>query len=339
MVIEYLEKMHHKMYDQKLNLERECQKKEILLKDNIKFIRTLENSLDENYESFSPREINQESHQKIDFLLEEKEKIESEIDELKIEILKLDESLLESENVLKAARENAKKILEKEKVQEEKEIYPEKILEVQELENQRIARDLHDYIMQDLTNIVHKIEICTKILDIDTIRCRLELQAISKSIKDTIQEIRKVVYDLRPMSLDDIGLDSTIEKELLKIGDSVNVLYETVGKKKKLSSIISLTLLRIIQEACKNIVEHANAKNVNVLIIYADQYVKLEIKDDGVGFDTSSIKHLNKKKGSGFGIPTMKERICLLFGKLQVDSEPGKGTKVVVEIPIAKEDA
>ena len=91
MIVDYLKKMHHEMYKQKLNLEREFQKKEILLKDNIKFIQTLENSLDENFESFTPRSVNQENHLKIASLVDEQKIIESELQNLRIEISKINE--------------------------------------------------------------------------------------------------------------------------------------------------------------------------------------------------------------------------------------------------------
>ncbi|MCI9136469.1 MAG: hypothetical protein HFH48_02730, partial [Lachnospiraceae bacterium] len=91
MVINYLEKLHHEMYEKKINLERERRKKKVLFEDNVKFIQTLENTLDENYESFSPREIEKESHLKIDSLLKEQQEIENEIEYLNSEIWKLDE--------------------------------------------------------------------------------------------------------------------------------------------------------------------------------------------------------------------------------------------------------
>lgn len=341
MVVDYLKKMHHEMYKQKLNLEREFQKKEILLKDNIKFIQALENSLDENFESFTPRNVNQENHSKIASLMDEQRIIESELQDLGIEISKINEHLAELESVTKVARENEKFLVNKKELKEKRGKYQRKILEIQEMERQRIARELHDSIIQNLTNTIHKIEICTKIMDVDTVRCRLELHVISKTIRDIIQEMRNIVYDLRPTSLDDIKLDKMLEHEISKIRKSeiLNVSYETLGESIELSPMMSLSILRIVQEACNNILKHAKAENVLVQVEYEKEKIIVRIEDDGVGFIINDIQNLKKEDGSGLGISMMKERVFLFAGKLELNSEPGKGTKILVEAPIDKEDA
>lgn len=341
MIIEYLEKMHHEMYETKLNVEREFQKKEILLKDNIRFVQALENSLDENFESFSPRDVDQEIHMKISSLKEDQEQLEIEISDLRMEISKLNDHLEELENVLKVTRERERNLLNKKDLKEKRGIYQRKILEIQELERYRIARELHDSVVQSLTNSIHKIEICTKIMDVDSVRCRLELHVLSKTIRDIIQEMRNIIYDLRPTTLDDIKLEKIIENEVSKIKKSeiLNVSYETLGESIELSPMISLSVLRIVQEACNNILKHANAENVLVQVEYKTEKVFVRVEDDGVGFAINDIQNLKKEDGSGLGISMMKERVFLFAGRLEINSEPGKGTKILVEIPIDKEDA
>lgn len=340
MIVDYLEKMHQEMYEKKLNLERECRKKEILRNDNIKFIQALENSLDENFESFSPRDVDQESHLKIESLLEEQKQIELDISELEIEIAKLNTDLTELESVLKFARENEKSSIKKESLREKSEIAQQKILEIQEMERQRIAKNMHDLAIQNLTNMIHKIEICIKLMDVDPVRCRLELHAASKKIRDIIQDMRDIIYDLCPVSLEEISLNSMIEKEVLKLRKSeiLNVSYETLGESINIPSIVSLHILRIVQEACNNILEHANAKHVYVQVKYVEKNVEIRIEDDGVGFTINDIQNLKRKDGSEFGIFMMRERVCLFSGRLDINSEPGKGTRIDVRIPIDKED-
>ena len=97
MVINYLENLYQGLYEKKINLERENQKKEILLRDNIKFVQTLENTLDENYESFSPRKVDEESHHKINSLMDEQRQLEEEIRLNKIEIVDLSIKISELE--------------------------------------------------------------------------------------------------------------------------------------------------------------------------------------------------------------------------------------------------
>ena len=340
MIIEYLEKIYAEMYEQKVSLEHDYKKNELLLKENIQFIYTLENSLDRNYESFSPRDINHESYEKIENLKEEKSQIEKQEEILRIKISDLNDHLAELEHVLKVVRENTKAVEEKEVLLEDDEIFRKKILETQEMERQRIARELHDSIVQSLTSIVHKIEFCTKLMDMDSVRCKLELQTMSKMVKRIIEDMRQVIYDLRPMSLDDIGLDVTLEREAAKWRNTGKVLvdYQTEGIIKKLPPLTSLTVLRIVQEACNNTIKHSEAKNIKIVLSYEKEKVKVEIADDGCGFEVESIEHLQRDDGSGFGISIMKERVYLLSGKINIESIIGEGTKISVEIPIDKEE-
>lgn len=340
MIIEYLEKIYAEMYEQKVSLERDYKKNELLLKENIQFIYTLENSLDRNYESFSPRDINHESYEKIENLKEEKSQIEKQEEILRIKISDLNDHLAELEHVLKVVRENTKAIEEKEVLLEDDEFFRKKILETQEMERQRIARELHDSIVQSLTSIVHKIEFCTKLMDMDTVRCKLELQTMSKMVKRIIEDMRQVIYDLRPMFLDDIGLDVTLEREAAKWRNTGKVLvdYQTEGIIKKLPPLTSLTVLRIVQEACNNTIKHSGAKNIKIILSYKKEKVKVEIEDNGCGFEVESIEHLHRDDGSGFGISIMKERVYLLSGKINIESIIGEGTKISVEIPIDKEE-
>ncbi len=336
MIVNYLEKMHQEMYERKLNLERECQKKEILRKDNIKFIQALESSLDENFESFSPRYIDQESHLKIESLLEEQKQIELEISELEIKIAKLNTDLIELENVLKVARENEKSSIEKESLKEKAEIMQHKLLEIQEMERQRIAKTMHDLAIQNLTNMIHKTEICIKLMDVDPVRCRLELHAASKQIQDIIQEMRNIILDLCPIYLNNVSLNGMIEREISKLRKSeiLNVSYETLGESINLPFIVSLHILHIMKEACNNILKHAKAKNVYVKVKYELKNIELRIEDDGIGFTINDIQNLKRKDGSGFGIFLMREHVNLFSGRLDIDSEPGKGTRVYVTIPM-----
>lgn len=340
MITEYLEKIHQEMYEQKVSLERDYKKTELLLKENIQFIYTLENSLDKNYESFSPRNINHESYEKIESLKEEQSQIEEHSEKLKKEISNLTEHIAELEDVLKIVRANTRAAEGKEVLLEEDEIFRKKILETQEMERQRIARELHDSIVQSLTGMVHKIEFCTKLMDVDTVRCKLELQTMSKMVRKIIEDMRQVIYNLRPMSLDDIGLDVTLEQEVTKLQNTGKILvdYQIEGKSQKLMPLTSLTILRIVQEACNNIMKYANAQHIKILLSYESKKIGLQIKDDGCGFDVENTLNMHRDDGSGFGISMMKERVYLLSGKIKIESIVGEGTTISVEIPIDKEE-
>lgn len=340
MIAKYLEKNYKEMYERKISLEHLYQKNELLLKENIQFICTLECSLDKNYESFSPRPINHEYYEKIELLKKEQLLIEKKGEDLKKKISNISARLAELESILKIARESEKIIEDKEVLVIEEEIFRRKILETQEVERQRIARDLHDSIIQSLTNMVHKIEFTTKIMDIDSIRCRLELQAMSQVVKKSIDDMRQIIYNLRPMSFDDIGLHVTLEREIEKLRGvgEVQVDYKIEGNVQKLAPITSLSILRIVQEAFNNIIKHANAQHIKIYIYYKLNVIKLKIEDDGCGFDIDNIQFSENNEDSGFGISMMKERVYLLSGKISIESVLEKGTKIIVKIPIYKKE-
>lgn len=295
MVEKYLEKMRQEIYEEKVSIERAYHKNDLLLKENIQFIYTLENSLDKNYESFSPRNINYENYEKIDALKKEQDEIQKKSEELAEKISKLNTHLAELDHVIKVMKETRKLAVNEENIIEQKENFHKKILETQEMERQRIARELHDSVVQSLTGMVHKIEFCTKLMDMDTVRCKLELHSMSKLVRNIIEDIRQIIYDLHPMSFDDIGLQVTLEREAdkLKSTGKICVDYKITGTPGKLSPIISLTILRIVQEACNNTMKYADASHIKILVSYETNAVNLEIEDDGCGFD---INEVQKKK-------------------------------------------
>ena len=340
MVIEYLEKVYQELYERKLNLERDNQRREISLKDNVKFVETLENTLDQNYEFFSPRKVDNESHIKINALLKEQRVLEEDIRKAKIDILDLNVRISELESVLKSARQIKKKSLSGHKELKEEQVSQNNVFEIQEIERQRIARDMHDSVVQCLASLVHKIELCDKLGEIDPIRSKLELRAMTKNVREIIHNIREIIFDLRPMSLDDIGLGETIERELLKIRNYgvFHVTYEIEDKSINFSSTKSLAIFRIVQEICNNVIKHAKAENFKFSLKYKEKFVEIFAEDDGIGFDVDGVSHLDRLDNSGVGISMMRERIYLLGGELKFNSKPGQGTKIKIFVPINKEE-
>jgi two-component system sensor histidine kinase DegS len=204
-----------------------------------------------------------------------------------------------------------------------------------ESERQRIARDLHDSTTQSLTALVHKTELCNKLIDTDPVRCKLELYNLGTSLRKIIEDMRGIIYDLRPMSFDDMGFDITVERFLDQFHKMHNITcnYYVKGEPYSFDSIVQLTLIRVIQEACSNTVKHANASKIDVTISYWKNSIVLEITDDGDGFDKSKIPETVRADNSGFGLSIMKERVYLLSGKLSLESSPGAGCSVIVTVP------
>lgn len=212
------------------------------------------------------------------------------------------------------------------------------ILESHECERNRIAMDLHDSSVQILTSLVHKTELCMRLMDIDTIRVKLELQTMIETIKSVISGMREIIYNLRPMSLDNLGLGVTIESycHQLKKNHDMEAVFHNMAGEPELPSIYKVTLYRILQETCQNILKHARATKTDVSLSYENQNIKLVIRDNGIGFDTQKVT-VPTNGNYGFGLSMIKERAILLGGTIQIDSVIGEGTTVSVEIPLLQE--
>jgi len=212
-----------------------------------------------------------------------------------------------------------------------------RLLETQEMDRNRISRDLHDSTVQSLTSLGHKMEYCSRMIDRDPVKVKLELQSMIDLNKEIINDMRAIIYDLRPMSLDNIGLVSTVESYCLHLrhNDNMDVLFRVEGEEKKLSSIVSVTLYRIIQEACNNAIRHSKAKRVKVQLTFLKSTIELIIEDNGVGFDIEKVNSRTKEDFlHGFGLSTMQERTKLLSGTFLIDTKPGAGTKIKIVVPV-----
>ena len=339
MIVEYLEKTKEDFVNQKDSLLSELNEYENRYKENIKMIQVLEEKMDTSYESFTPREVNSYNKDKIKELSEEQKKIDVVIQEKRKDISDIEAKIDEISSVIKVASEGNSLTSNNEEVKDIADVNI-MLLETVERERQRIARDLHDSTVQNLTSLVHKSELCIKLMDADPIRCKLELSSMNKILRDVINNDRKIIYDLRPMSFDDIGFDITVERLLDKIKQSngIRCNYKIVGESFVLNSVISLTLLRIIQESCSNSVKHGHATSIDVILEYTEDKIILTIQDNGEGFDTSLVPETIRKDNSGFGISMMKERVFLLSGKIDIKSKKGNGCITQVEIPVKKED-
>ena len=209
-----------------------------------------------------------------------------------------------------------------------------KVLETQEDERQRIARELHDSTVQNLTSIIHKTELCIKLLDIDIIRAKLELATMTHTIKIIINEMREIIYDLKPMSLSDLGLVVTVRQlaKQIMVNNDIKTTVRSNEERDDILPVIRLTLFRVIQEACNNIIKHAKANSIEIDFNFEDSEITVVIKDNGIGFDCNILDQKFDGK-YGFGIPIMKERIYLLSGSLNIDSKINGGTIITVKVP------
>lgn len=338
MVVEYLEQTKKQFIDKRESLLDEISSLEIKSKENIRMIQMLEDTNDDNFESFSPREVSSYTKSKMVELSEEQKQIQQLLKDYRSEVLEFNLKIDEVTSVIKVAQ-NENEICNEEISKSKKSNL--NVLESVEKERQRIARDLHDSTVQNLTSLVHKSELCMKLIDLDPIRCKLELSSMGKILRELIEDMRKMIYDLRPMSFDDIGFGVTIERALDKCKAAYNIRYsfKIEGEEYQLPNMVSISLLRIIQESCSNAINHGNAKMIDIKLIYHEDSIELMVENDGDGFDVSTIDDLSRDDYSGFGLSMMKERIYLLSGDLSIQSKAGeKGCLLTVNLPIERED-
>lgn len=211
------------------------------------------------------------------------------------------------------------------------------LLKIQEQERNRIACDLHDSVVQELVNLMHSAEICIHVIDKDIISVKLDLQIMINKLKKLISEIRSIIYNLRPMVLEDLGLEVAVSRylEQFEKENKIQVQFHNKYDKEILkTSVISITIFRVIQEACNNAVRHGNANQIRIDLIQKGDELNLSICDNGDGFDVEAIGRCKGNTTSGFGISIMKERICLLSGEIDIVSEKNMGTKINITIPV-----
>jgi two-component system sensor histidine kinase DegS len=210
-----------------------------------------------------------------------------------------------------------------------------KIIQTQEEERRRIAREIHDGPAQSMANIVLRAEVCEKILEIDRDGLKQELAELKEAVKKSLQDVRRIIFDLRPMGLDDLGITPAVTRYLETFRErypALEVESEFTGQQQRFESVVEVALYRIVQEALQNVVKHARATHVKVLLANDGKRFSVRIIDDGHGFDVHKFMEAPKK--DNYGLIGMKERMEILGGQLHINSQTGKGTEILAVIPI-----
>ncbi len=211
-----------------------------------------------------------------------------------------------------------------------------KIIRVQEEERKRVAREIHDGPAQDLANVVLKADICERMLSSDERTAAIaELRELKGMVKDSLKEVRRIIHNLRPMALDDLGLVPTVKRYVsdIRLQQWAQVHTSILGSERRLPSEVEVAVFRTMQEALNNIRRHAEADNVWLRLEYLAEELAVCIEDDGRGF----ARHQNTASSGPhdhFGLLNMRERVEMLGGTCQVESSLGRGTRVLLRIPL-----
>ncbi|WP_138495825.1 sensor histidine kinase [Paenibacillus pinistramenti] len=210
-----------------------------------------------------------------------------------------------------------------------------KIILAQEEERKRISREIHDGPAQLLANMVLRTEIVERMLvkqDFNTVR--EEVIDLKQQVRFSLEEMRKVIFNLRPMALDDLGLIPTLRKYVHDFEEKskIRATFETRGKEQRLSSAMEAAIFRLVQEALNNAAKHAYPTFVGVEITYQAQMIKIVVQDNGLGFKVEQLEQKTKEH-SHFGLIGMRERVELLDGRMEIESAENQGTKIIIHIP------
>jgi len=212
-----------------------------------------------------------------------------------------------------------------------------RVVAAQESERQRIARDLHDETGQSLTAIGMGLRgLAGKISTRNKVALN-NLQKLESLTADSLKELQRLISDLRPSHLDDLGLSAALRWYASRISElsAISVRVDIHGDERELDDALKITTFRIVQESLNNIIKHAQASIVNIHVVYDEKNIRINVWDNGAGFDLDEAKKRRTSRPS-LGLAGMEERAALLGGTVSIQSRPGYGTEVEAVIPYQK---
>ena len=316
---EIIQTMFDELKKEQLARQSLLQEKKHKITEIDTYLNGLLNKEESDLQVFLPRKVEDVYHDVIEQNKQQKEKLLMECDELEKQFHSDEKKMEQLEEFMSGSSTLHVKQLS--------------ILDVQEKERQRIARDLHDTSLQNLTHLVHKVELSSLYIDEDPVKAKLELATVEKGIRKVIEEIRNCIFDLRPMSVDDLGLRETIEKLIIVLNQdrkfhiSTDIDNIIVDQSEPTNHILLISLYRIIQECVHNAIMHSGGNEINVKLKDCDEMYQICVEDNGLGFDVNEAI----KKERHFGLSVVKERVLFLGGELNINTH--NGTSIMIKIP------
>ncbi|TWT04893.1 sensor histidine kinase [Planomicrobium sp. CPCC 101079] len=215
-----------------------------------------------------------------------------------------------------------------------KQDYSLRIIEAQEDERKRLSREIHDGPAQMMANVLLRSDLIERTYrEKGSEAAFREISSLKEMVRDALTEVRRIIYDLRPMALDDLGLVPTLKKYLETIEDynqNIKISFQSNGMEVRLPANHETSIFRLVQEATSNAIRHGKATKIEVKVEWLKDQVTIVVKDNGSGFDQSIVKN------QSFGLIGMKERIDLIEGDFFINSSPGNGTVLMFQIPFKR---
>lgn len=324
-----LEEMYRELLEERKSFQDKINKNLDSIAEIDLYLQSIYDKEDSDFKVFSPRNVENVYKEQIEKGKQEKYSIENENQYQYRQVNRIDRYI-----------ESLKVVLDNEDIPGQthhtQNLYL-KTLDIQEKDRRWIARDLHDTSLQNLAHLIHVIELSSMYIDEDPIRAKLELETVSKNLKTIIEDIRNTIFDLRPMSFDDLGINDALNDFLYKMKENYKIQIHTNIEEIRIKNpMILLSLYRVIKECCLNAIEHSecNELRVDIRNENAGENLKVVIADDGVGFD---IENTLSTVQNHFGLKIAKERAELIGGKFEIVSSEGEGTRVTISVPIVEE--
>ncbi len=313
--------------DDKKALQDRIVEAETQIRQCTEYIESLSRKDDNDYNVFSPRSASRVYKDQVE---EKKREISALEDEIRSLYKKLSNTTKKLDSLseldpamLAASRDEAIIISSSGKA---------KLLELQEDDRQRIAADLHDTVLQNLTLVMHNLELSAKFIDYDPIRAKLEIESNRKLVKQSIEDIRGTIFDLRPMQFDDFGFKRTIENQISNYRNRTTMaINSSIDEITDVENIYLITTFRVAQELMINAIKHSDGTVLNIEITRTESGITIRVSDDGHGF-VNGVEDLDNH----FGLKILKERVEIIGGFVKINSTPN-GSMISVDLPISGE--
>ena len=328
----------------------EQQAKRRLAEVSEKFAEYTEDEIRKTYEAVSIIQINLAiEREKEQAMRAERDKLEIRLRYLGNVVARAEQMALSIGSVLSYLSTQVSGVIWKiEAVQKDK-FVGARIIKATEEERYRISREIHDGPAQDLANGLLTTTIVERLMDQnDTAEAKKTLEELRGEIRKCLTSVRQIIFDMRPMALDDLGLPQAVEQLITLFGErgKLHGIFSLEGDYYALPKHVEIAVFRIVQEALNNVVQHARTDKVRVRMHYTSQALTVLIADEGIGFmpdrvdepedDESDgaldMESQRRRRGRHFGMIGMEERAKLIGAEIQVLSEPGKGTKVHLRV-------
>jgi signal transduction histidine kinase len=210
-----------------------------------------------------------------------------------------------------------------------------RVVQAQEAERLRVARDLHDQIGQTLTALALGLSGIQSIVEKNPKLAREQLAHLSTMSQEGLDNLRRLLADLRPGLLDELGLVPALRWHCNQVSklSGLEIQMRVTGDRRRLPEQLETVLFRIAQEALNNVVRHAHATRAQVLLDYGAEEVMLTVEDDGRGFDPAEVLRA-AERGQGWGLAGIQERLSMVGGRFHIESAPGQGTRLSCTVPV-----